>query len=1132
MGATLMNIFYSGGRWRSHYLRLLILLALILTALGPTLESPTRADDLPQPKMVALVGTLAAALGCASDAQADCDKAQFNFNTANDLWQATFEVPAGEHEYRVALDGSADKTFGAGGTAGGAALKLTIAEKRPVAFVFNLRTGYVADNVNRIFANIPGSHQASLGCPGDWQPDCLRTLLEDPDGDGTYQFTTKAIPAGDYEAKVAVNGSWAENYGGNGARDGANISFNVPTNGVNIIFVWDSASKIMDITVEGAPKGNLKQAKAHWVSRDTIAWPSRAITPDATFALHYDLAGGMKLELEGLTGGTAIPLTYDVGGLSAASKAKFPHLANATALKLPESATTVENVREMLKGQLVVTATGADGKIIDSTALQIPGVLDDLYTYDGQLGVSFEGDVPTIRVWAPTAQVLNLNVFDDPRPNSDPALSLPMTLDAATGVWSIKGDASWKGKWYLYDVTVWVRTSGNVERNQVTDPYSVNLSADGLRSQIVDLSDAALKPEGWDALQKPAFTAFEDIVIYELHVRDFSIFDESVPAEHRGKFLAFTNPATNGMKHLITLAKAGITHLHLLPAFDFATTRERDADRQEPPLPRLRRAEPDSELQQQLVERSSSRDGFNWGYDPHHFNAPEGSYATNPDGPSRIVEFRGMVKSLNENGMRVVMDVVYNHTNASGQNAKSVFDRIVPGYYHRLNGDGAVERSTCCENTASEHAMMDKFMVDSIVLWATQYKVDAFRFDLMGHHMVVNMQKIRAALDALTLEKDGVDGKSIYLYGEGWNFGEVANNQRGVNATQANLTGTGIGTFSDRLRDGVRGGGPFDPPLMQGFASGLAGEPNGSEQGTPEEQRARLLSYQEWIRLGLAGNLSGYKLVNAKGETVTGAEIDYKGQKAGYTLDPQEQIVYVSKHDNETIFDVLALKLPTALPLADRIRMHNLGLSTALLSQGVVFIHAGDDVLRSKSMDRDSYNSGDWFNFIDWTFTDNGWGRGLPIADKNKDKWPLMQPLLANPALKPTQQDALAATAVFQDFLRIRKSSPLFRLQTAEQIMARVSFLNTGAAEIPGVVVYVLDDSEAETLDSAHSKIVVVFNATPTAQTISDPALAGLALELHPIQAEGSDAVVKAATAADGTLTIPARTTAVFVVKR
>lgn len=423
-------------------------------------------------------------------------------------------------------------------------------------------------------------------------------------------------------------------------------------------------------------------------------------------------------------------------------------------------------------------------------------------------------------------------------------------------------------------------------------------------------------------------------------------------------------------------------------------------------------------------------------------------------------------------------------------------------------------------------------MVDSVVLWATQYKVDAFRFDLMGHHMVVNMQKVRAALDALTLEKDGVDGKAIYLYGEGWNFGEVANNQRGVNATQANLAGTGIGTFSDRLRDGVRGGGPFDPLLMQGFASGLVGEPNGSEQGTPDEQRARLLNYQEWIRLGLAGNLSGYKLVNAKGEMVTGAEIDYKGQKAGYTLDPQEQIVYVSKHDNETIFDVLALKLPTALPLAERIRMHNLGLSTALLSQGVVFLHAGDDVLRSKSMDRDSYNSGDWFNAIDWTFNDNGWGRGLPIADKNQDKWPIMQPLLANPALKPTQQDMLGATAVFQDFLRIRKSSPLFRLQTAEQIMARVSFLKTGADEIPGVVVYVLDDSGAETLDPAHSKIVVVFNATPAAQTISDPALAGLALELHPNQAGGSDPVTKTATTADGTLTVPARTTAVFIVKR
>ncbi len=190
-----------------------------------------------------------------------------------------------------------------------------------------------------------------------------------------------------------------------------------------------------------------------------------------------------------------------------------------------------------------------------------------------------------------------------------------------------------------------------------------------------------------------------------------------------------------------------------------------------------------------------------------------------------------MVKSLNETGLRVVMDVVYNHTNAAGQAEKSVLDRIVPGYYHRLLEDGTLATSTCCANTATEHAMMEKLMVDSIVTWARDYKVDGFRFDLMGHHSKANLLAVRAALDELTLAADGVDGSKIYLYGEGWNFGEVANDARFVQATQTNMDGTGIGTFNDRLRDAVRGGGPFDGDhrVNQGFASGLYTDPNGVE---------------------------------------------------------------------------------------------------------------------------------------------------------------------------------------------------------------------------------------------------------------------------------------------------------------
>ena len=265
-------------------------------------------------------------------------------------------------------------------------------------------------------------------------------------------------------------------------------------------------------------------------------------------------------------------------------------------------------------------------------------------------------------------------------------------------------------------------------------------------------------------------------------------------------------------------------------------------------------------------------------------------------------QFREMVAAINDAGLRVVMDVVYNHTTAHGQDPRSVLDRIVPGYYQRLSSTGAVETSTCCSNTATEHAMMEKLMVDSVVTWATEYKVDGFRFDLMGHHSRANMEAVRAALDELTVADDGVDGSSIYVYGEGWNFGEVANNARFQQASQLELFGAGIGTFSDRLRDAVRGGGPFDDdPRIQGFASGLYTAANTSPaNGSTEQQLARLLLYHDQIKVGLAGNLRDYEFVDRTGADVTGAEVDYNGQPAGYAADPSEVITYVDAHDNET----------------------------------------------------------------------------------------------------------------------------------------------------------------------------------------------------------------------------------------
>ena len=604
-------------------------------------------------------------------------------------------------------------------------------------------------------------------------------------------------------------------------------------------------------------------------------------------------------------------------------------------------------------------------------------------------------------------------------------------------------------------------------------------------------------------------------------MRDFSITDETVPARDRGTYRAFTHAESDGMRHLRRLAGSGMNSLHLLPTNDIATIEEDRARQQEPPCD-LASFPPDSEEQQACIRPIRDLDGFNWGYDPLHYTTPEGSYSTRPDGNARTREFREMVMGVNRAGLRVVMDVVYNHTPAAGQDPKSILDRIVPGYYHRLNAaTGAVETSTCCSNTATEHRMMEKLMVESVVTWAREYKVDGFRFDLMGHHSKANMLNVRRALDSLTLRRDGVDGRRIYVYGEGWNFGEVANNARFVQASQLNMAGTGIGTFSDRLRDAVRGGGPFDAdPRIQGFASGLSTDTNGAAvNGTPEQQRARLLLHHDQIKVGLTGNLRDYRFVDRTGQTVTGAQVDYNGQPAGYAAEPDETITYVDAHDNETLFDVLQYKLPQDRTMAERVRMNTVALSTVALAQSPAFWHAGTDLLRSKSLDRNSYNSGDWFNRVDWGAAESTWGSGLPPQEDNESKWGFMRPLLADPSLEPSPAHIRAARDRAAELLRIRFSSPLFRLGSAREIQRRVSFPTGGPDQTPGVIVMAIE---------GRSDIVVVFNATPDRTTQAIPVRGRYAL--HPVQARGGDPVVRTSTyRSDGSFTVPGRTTAVFV---
>ena len=1078
-----------------------------------------------QPASVTIAGDLQSELGCPGDWAPDCASTFLTFDPADNVWQGTFNVPAGSWQYKAALNQTWDVNYGANARLNGPNIPLALATDSPVKFYFDAATGWVTDDHTSVIAVAPGDFQSELGCPGDWQPDCLRSWLEDPDGDGVYTFTTSSLPAGNYQTKVAINESWSENYGEGGVPGGANIPFTVPAACTSMTFTYDSHTHVLTVAVGGVLPGNLATAKAHWVTPDTIAW-NQGLPETGTFIrLHADPAGGLALAPDGVSGGVSWDLTVDPAGLPADVLARFPQLAGFTALKLPPDA--VAAAPDILRGQMAVSRTFG-GVRVDATALQIPGVVDVLYTYHGSLGATFDHGTPTVRVWAPTARSVKLHLFDGPDDGAVETV-VPMTLDGTTGTWVVTGSRSWRWKYYLYEVEVFVRSENKVVTNLVTDPYSLGLSRNSQRSQIVDLSDPWLAPAGWRSLQKPPLAAPTDISIYELHVRDFSETDETVPEGLRGTFLAFTKGDSAGMRHLRKLADAGLTHVHLLPAFDFATVNEDRSTWQVPACP-LETLAPDSDAQQACVAAVRQADGFNWGYDPLHYTVPEGSYSIFPDGASRTWEFRSMVQALNRAGLRVVMDVVYNHTNAAGQDPHSVLDRVVPGYYHRLNADGFVENSTCCANTASEHAMMEKLMVDSVVTWARQYKVDGFRFDLMGHHMKSNMLAVRAALDALVPWRDGVDGKKIYLYGEGWNFGEVANNARGVNATQLNMAGTGIGTFSDRIRDRVRGGGPFSPLPDQGFASGLSLEPNGTSQGTADEQAARLLAYSDVIRIGLAGNLADYLLVDAGGTPRLGRDYDYNGQPAGYALRPDDTISYISAHDNQTWFDAMQVKVPGGMSLGDRVRMYDLGVSVVALSESIPFFHAGDDLLRSKSGDGNSYDSGDWFNRIDWTGHESTWGSGLPMAGDNQGNWPLLAPLLANPTLKPGEAEMRASMANFTEMLRIRSSTPLFRLRTAAQVLSEVSFLNVGPGQIPGLVVMRVTSPPGKKHDDG-GEVVALFNAAPGPVTFTAAELAGRKLKLHPVQKDSADPLVRTSSfqKKTGTFVVPGRTTAVFV---
>ncbi len=496
-------------------------------------------------------------------------------------------------------------------------------------------------------------------------------------------------------------------------------------------------------------------------------------------------------------------------------------------------------------------------------------------------------------LWAPTAEQVSLKLYEDGLGGE--AFETIKMKPKKDGSWEVNVAGDQKGRFYTFQVCIdgeWLEETPGI--------FAVATGPNGRRAAVVDLDET--DPEGWDGDKAPELKSFADIIIYEVHYRDFSISENS-GVKNRGKFLAMTESGTKnsagaatGVDHLKDL---GVTHVHLLPSFDYAS----------------------------VDETRLGDNVYNWGYDPVNYNVPEGSYSTDPAVPeTRIREFKEMVKSLHEAGIRVVMDVVYNHL---ADAASSGFERTVPGYYFRYNDDGTYASASGCGNeTASDAEMMRRFMVESVVYWAKEYHVDGFRFDLMGIHDIETMKQIRAALDEID--------PTIYIYGEGW----AASAPKLDNALLAMKANThemeGVAAFSDELRDALRG--PFSDNKASAFLNGKPG-------------------HKESVKFGIVG-------------AVEHPQVDYgkvNYSDTAWTAQPTQMISYVSCHDDMCLRDRLFESIPK-LREKEAIALDKLAQTAVFMSQGVPFIYAGEELFRTKQGVHNSYNAPDEINAIDWDF--------------------------------------------------------------------------------------------------------------------------------------------------------------------
>ena len=520
---------------------------------------------------------------------------------------------------------------------------------------------------------------------------------------------------------------------------------------------------------------------------------------------------------------------------------------------------------------------------------------DEYPVYDGSdLELTYSAQASKFRVWAPTATQVKILLYENGYEGG--AYEILDMDRAEKGTWTLKINKDLKGKFYTFQIKV-----NDVWLDETPGMWVKATGVNGKRAAIIDFADT--NPEGWENDKRPPLDKFTDISLYEVHVRDFSVAPNS-GMKNKGKFLAFTEHGTKntagdatGIDHLKEL---GITHVHILPAFDYAS----------------------------VDETKLHENKYNWGYDPVNYNVPEGSYSTNPYDPvSRITEFKQMVQSLHKSGIRVVMDVVYNHT-AQGKN--SHLDLLAPGYFYRMNTDSTWSNASGCGNeTASERPMMRKYIVESVVYWATEYHIDGFRFDLMGIHDIETMNEVRTALNKID--------PTIFIYGEGWTASSspLAEEKRALKKNAKQLDN--IAVFSDDIRDALKGS--WMHAEIPGFVSGID-------------------SLEESVKFGIVG-------------ATQHPQVDYTKliySKEPYVNNPTQIINYVSCHDDLCLVDKLKESKPTDATDAELVRFNLLAQTIVYTSQGVPFIYAGEELYRNKKGIHNTYQSPDSINRINWDF--------------------------------------------------------------------------------------------------------------------------------------------------------------------